>query len=854
MNTRVKALSYQVPRDGFSLIEVLVAVVVLSVGLIALAALQGNLVRGSSATRAQSQATALAQEKLEQMRGFTTTGGGSNSYAAIRPAVETINTVAGASGASTFTRTTTMARYELGGGTTCDIQNPAVFTFVKLSDSCAINDPIGLNEFKRVTVTVSSTNASGQTTSVQIGDVISVASPSDSIKTLAAQTASQVHPQVYIDPSKFAPGIIPIALGNSQSAAASDPQPETFSTGHITTRFSVQNYNSAPNSNGFVLLNKQFDFAATSCTCNLGSTSTNNSPAYSPTYWNGTKYITPTAIPSGSGSGKATGIEINASRRSSQDPILCSSCCRDHHDGAAQTDIDGNALKYDAFRPASETTSSDHNHYDTDSSNNLLTTKVTSGSEYYETCRLVRVDGINRVATDAREENHIVVAPVSPITITKEARNCDPIGASITTGTCYDHAVNSSTADNYASFVKDYVTAFYSAWQAAGSNYPLVPGSVRPGVGNLLVNSSGPSSIATTYASLVNPPAQTVLSINKNDLRYMEGRGIYIDYISPETKAALLCIGQTTNTDCAGYASQTVLQVLPFVAVNQTNLDSWTPPSTIINVTNAPIPTGGTFDPFIIGYTFDRGTTTGLASGTANAVVQARLGNAGLIDSLSVGPSYPFESYNCVQIASPFASQSPCTDDPPVSGYAYDTSTANGPRFQTDQQPYTVVAATPSNNVSFSVRTTDNTASGQPPKSNLNSPIAVTVTSPTITPSTLATCNLGSGSKQPYTCYGTSTDTTITLLFAGYNSNVARSNPPAINDYKVCSITGLPNGNVVTVTTPFTVTGSATLNEKTSVTLTLNPNGSNTITQILTALSSNAPLLANFYAESSPCP
>ena len=63
-----------VPR-GFSLIEVLVAVVVLSVGLLALAALQGQLVRGGSSAKAQTQAMALAQQTLEQFRGFKTASG-----------------------------------------------------------------------------------------------------------------------------------------------------------------------------------------------------------------------------------------------------------------------------------------------------------------------------------------------------------------------------------------------------------------------------------------------------------------------------------------------------------------------------------------------------------------------------------------------------------------------------------------------------------------------------------------------------------------------------------------------------------------------------------------------------------
>ena len=245
-------------------------------------------------------------------------------------------------------------------------------------------------------------------------------------------------------------------------------------------------------------------------------------------------------------------------------------------------------VTFDPFRPSGEYTtpgSSDHYHYDTNSSNILQTTAIngaSSGTEYFETCRFVRVDGINDVSTDAREENHILIAPISPITISSISASCDPQGDSISgTQNCQDHSVDSTTTTTtYPNFVKDYVNAFYATWQTAfaAGNYPLQPGSVTPGVGDLLVTSSGtPSTIATTYASLINAPSQTTLSVAKDTTNYMEARGVYIDYISTETKNALACIGQTTDPNCATYASQTALQILPFVAVNQTNLDSWGP-------------------------------------------------------------------------------------------------------------------------------------------------------------------------------------------------------------------------------------------------------------------------------------
>jgi type IV pilus modification protein PilV len=840
--------------SGFSLLEVLIAVVVLSVGLLALAALQGSLVRGGSAAKAQTQAMALAQQTLEQMRGFKTSSGNTDSYAAIVAATDTV-----AIGANSYTRTVAVDRYKFlsntgsSGGTFQSVSN----------DTTSV--PIGTNEFKKITVTVSWTNESGQTTTVQQDDVISVAAPADSLSALASPIASHQGPKVYIDPSKFAAGVIPIALGNNQSAAASDPQPESFSTGHISTRFSVQSYSTADTSNGFDLLQKQFDFSLTSCTCNMSSASTSANPAYGPTYWNGTKFIAPSTVVN-----KPTGsdpVSNGNPNNSSQDPVLCNACCRDHHDVAVSTSY---PVQFDPFRPSGEYSGNDHKHYDTDNKNVLGTTAVStaSGTEYYETCRFVRVDGVNYVATDAREENHLLVAPVSPITISLVSASCDPTGDSISgTSKCTDHSLDSTTSKTtYPNFVQDYMGSFYTAWQTADAagNYPLQSGTVTAGVGDQLVDSSGnPTTLATKYQALVNPVTQTSLTMSKGDVQYLEGRGIYVDYIGTETKNALACIG-SSDIDCAAYTSLKQLQILPFVAVNLTNLDSWGPTAAggSISVTNASIPSGGTYDPFVIGYTFDRGTVTAAKDGTATGLAQVRPGNAGLIDSLTVSPSYPFEAFNCINTTTS-ASQAPCSSDPPATGYAYDTSTSNGPRYQSDTQPYTVNTSAAATNLTFNAAWTDNSASKN---SNFNSSsIALTVTTPTLSPSTLDNCTLPKSGKQPYTCYSTSTDTTIVLQFAGYNSAVSCKpsktvtcpTPAAVNDYKICSITGLPATVTATIGSAinsgcFTAgdpTG-CTAGEYTPVTLTLNTSSS-TVTAILASLTS---LNANFYLNSQTCP
>lgn len=60
---------HRLAAGGFSLIEVLVALVVLSVGLLGLAALQQNAVRFNHGAYLRSQATVLAYDMADRIRG-----------------------------------------------------------------------------------------------------------------------------------------------------------------------------------------------------------------------------------------------------------------------------------------------------------------------------------------------------------------------------------------------------------------------------------------------------------------------------------------------------------------------------------------------------------------------------------------------------------------------------------------------------------------------------------------------------------------------------------------------------------------------------------------------------------------
>lgn len=57
---------------GFSLLEVLISLVVVAIGLIAIAKFQGNFLRSGSDAQARSEATHIAQQQVEALKAYTT--------------------------------------------------------------------------------------------------------------------------------------------------------------------------------------------------------------------------------------------------------------------------------------------------------------------------------------------------------------------------------------------------------------------------------------------------------------------------------------------------------------------------------------------------------------------------------------------------------------------------------------------------------------------------------------------------------------------------------------------------------------------------------------------------------------
>ena len=67
--SRQKSIDAEKGSRGFTLIEVLIAIVILSVGLLGMAALTVGIINGNKLSKDATTATVLAQEKIEEIRG-----------------------------------------------------------------------------------------------------------------------------------------------------------------------------------------------------------------------------------------------------------------------------------------------------------------------------------------------------------------------------------------------------------------------------------------------------------------------------------------------------------------------------------------------------------------------------------------------------------------------------------------------------------------------------------------------------------------------------------------------------------------------------------------------------------------
>lgn len=504
------------PRQGrgFSLIEVLIAVVVLATGLLALAALQGALTRNAADARLRSEAVAVAEIVTERLRAE-----GYNDLRAI---------IGGGTGAAWLDSQPDIATLRQGSATTYEIAvNGAVIQF-----------PPSDAELTRVVVEVDWTDAMGTARDVSMTSMVSAASLTfDPTAIPPSSTGGPRASPVVRQTSPAGPGVIPIAIGDNQDTAATNPRPQILSTSTPSTRYDVLTYQNLSNNN--VRIQQRVETEVAACNCQFRSTDVTGvrgtAQAQWPAYWNGSRYVVyepedDTKVPAG----RTARAAVNGSGQSA----VCDVCCRDHHDpysASPEAELD---VRYSRLPQ--------HKHYRLSGSTLIETTGTGNpNGNYLEACRLIRVDGFWRVSTDLRKEHLGLLAtenwPSTPYAITAV-----PAAAA---------------ASAYEKFVIDYLDQRFV--QKTNPNaFAMYDEPARA------LNSPASITIARPTDTGKKEKGQIVYAY---DYRRLHGRGLFVDWIEEDAKLQWLkeC-GLTPNKEC-------LLSFVPFSTVNVTDLAEWKP-------------------------------------------------------------------------------------------------------------------------------------------------------------------------------------------------------------------------------------------------------------------------------------
>jgi Tfp pilus assembly protein PilV len=514
-------------QRGLSLVEVFVALLVLSVGLIALAKLQVDLVRGGADARARTIALSLAEEKVEDLRTFALTDGGGawSPSNAVNPAfVMAWSYIDANTGGRLVPQATYSSALEVAG--------------VRFTRTWAVNDRDFTNvasgitsRTKDVTVTVSWQNEAGATQTVNtVANVVEI--PPGNVA-LASEPLAERPPGPKVN---YTPGVapeiisVPIDTGTGERETTK-PLPDVQAQGDYTheVRFDVVNYHLEDGQN---VVDRREEFVTVNCRCALNGPGPGRTPARVAFTGNILRDAPGKGIPNKPQTGVVDGP--------SQQPVLCDICCRDHHDGPEETLPDGSVNRY---KNPFDTTSLPHKHYlyDPDGDGDIdaddFDLASSTGDAYDEACRLKRVNGVFQVFQDWNLAT-ILAMPENDLTIT-------------------------SIQDAYSLFVQNYVKNSANTSLPAGttpmfSATTLVPGGSAQLSGRAIYVDHMPQNLMDFLNPSTSPPPDNFLTyvpfyeVNLTKLADWRLRTITPDDVYPTISGQLCDPGTVTQDDLVG--------------------------------------------------------------------------------------------------------------------------------------------------------------------------------------------------------------------------------------------------------------------------------------------------------------
>lgn len=575
---------------GFSLLEVLIAVVVLSVGLLALAALQGALTRSSSEAKVRGRVAAMLSTRMEDLRAH---GYGSM---AVGPSTTTSTTAVCGDDTNNFQTDTDWidcARIQAAVGSITVQQVVSVWFGAASFASSNSEQNSAIPQFKRVVLSATWTDANGVDHTQSIASDVSSMALTNNMIIPPEPLSTPTGGPIVRTASPATAGVIPIALSTNEETgegesfnATTNPTPELVGQSNnqqiVGTRFTVLNYTPSTFGNSAVILQKRFDTEVVKCRCKFGAGGPNLPPIYQeemwPAIWTGEGYEVydagTNAAPGASlNSGPASGVEQSA---------LCQECCRDHHDSGA-TDVP----RFDPERESGIT------KFDVNPQGALVPVSDMGNGDYVDSCRLVRVDGFWRTASDVYERQHGLL-PTQTVNGV-EAKSGLPTTAAV---------------QAYESFVKTHLGQFDGS-QANEANF----------------GQSAQDAFDATAAFDANDI--NIVSAAPTDYRYLHSRGLYVDYLEEKAREKLTEALDDSNADspCVDIPDEEcVLPFLPFTTVNLTELTEWLEMpqnQTQINVNERNLLSTTPAQP-------SGGRTVGITAGHADARTSNRRSSSGL--------------------------------------------------------------------------------------------------------------------------------------------------------------------------------------------------------------------------------
>ena len=408
---------------AFSLIEVMIAVLVFTVGLLALASFQGRLIKYGTHAKQRTLAMNVAEGVLENMRGYYSLDTAGGAACGTDPAGydDIANCADGSSetvGNLTFASTWTVVPYAQSAD-----GSSAVFT----ADT-------GRPDFKMVTINVAWVDGNGESQEAELSDIVDSTSPFNSGR-LLAESNSSAKPITPFDANDF-PGYVNIDLGTGLSKGSTTPEPTIVNSGNnVVTSFDVITVGSHGNEN---FIERREEFRVLNCICDLDA---GESDGKEPLWWNVDHYK------EGAIKTKRTGTVVTSGNLGGQ-PAECTACCRDHHDGgASKPDFDPwRDTSLDLAVPFGFDLAGDHPHYNIVNGQRIMATQ--DNPRYLEACRMIRRNGFFEVATDLNLENLVAVPEDFPL----------------------------SSNEAYASSIKSFVGAYING-SVPHDNYPDAPPS-----------------------------------------------------------------------------------------------------------------------------------------------------------------------------------------------------------------------------------------------------------------------------------------------------------------------------------------------------------------------------------------